>query len=327
MGRAPKLHFALIVATSATMGIVACVSDSMLVDSGSPDASPDTSADAVAMDVVDSSSDADATAPACDLMKPFSMSALPPPLNSSANDLWLWLFPDQLNAVTANTQFFDGSTSLQNVFATRRANLDAAFDPLQPMASINGVGGAGGSQSPVLTDDGRTVYFTTGSASNYDTWSASRNSTVDPFSTPTLVPPPINQNGAGEDSAAWISGDGSTLYFMSNRAGSNNRDIYTAVRSNGMFGTPTNLGAVNSAANEDNIALSADELQAFVTRSGKIYYTSRISKMAGFSPPALVPELNSGSSTVSWVSADGCSVYLNSNRDGGFDLYVATRGK
>jgi hypothetical protein len=339
--------------------VFACVGDSGTSggdsDASAPDASgPDASADGfvasqdagqdAAIGSQDSGSNvdaSDASAPACDLAKPFGTPQLVPGgVNSPGNSSSFWMLPDQLTVFIASDRDADGGIATF-AFTGTRASASASFTSLAPMPTLNAVAAGYGITPITLTDDGKTIYFGNGITGNYDVWTATRASTTVDFGAPALVASPINQNGggAGEDFPSWISPDGSTLYFISNRPGSNGRDIWVATRAGGgAFNTPTNLAALNSAGGEESVILTPDELQAFVTEGGcgtteKIFYSTRASKSAGFSPPAQVMELNSGTcTTAEWVTADGCTLYFEvyAAGDGGgatSHLYTATRGK
>jgi len=59
-------------------------------------------------------------------------------------------------------------------------------------------------------------------------WRAQRSSTTSPFGAPTLV---TELNSELDDEPSWLSSDGCTLYFSSNRAGSSGGyDIFVATR-------------------------------------------------------------------------------------------------
>jgi hypothetical protein len=75
---------------------------------------------------------------------------------------------------------------------------------------------------PVVTPDELTIYF----ASGNDIWMARRAAATEPFGTATLIDE-VSLPGSG-DEPGWISSDGCTLVFASNRSGS--FDLYIARR-------------------------------------------------------------------------------------------------
>ncbi len=83
------------------------------------------------------------------------------------------------------------------------------------------------------------------------------------------MPSPIN--GKGNETHAFLSKDGSTLYFTSDRkGGSGGLDIYkSSMESKGKWGKPANLGSeINTEFNEDCPFLSSDGSYLFFSSEG-----------------------------------------------------------
>lgn len=84
---------------------------------------------------------------------------------------------------------------------------------------------------PVVTPDELTIYFEsnrTGGSGVSDIWKAQRASTVEPF---TNIEPVTELNTAYGDFPSWVSENGCTLYFFSNRAAlgaASGLDLYVA---------------------------------------------------------------------------------------------------
>jgi len=81
--------------------------------------------------------------------------------------------------------------------------------------------------------DGQEVFITSDRAdghANIDIWTSTRETLSDPWPTPIDVPGPVNSDC--DDGSPWLSRDGTTLYFFSNRAdvGCGTRDIWYATR-------------------------------------------------------------------------------------------------
>lgn len=327
--RTQILLLALGISATTVLTLQACVGDS------TNPAAPDGGTDAAANDASPLVDAGDGASAACDLSAPFGKPVLlAGALNSSANDGAIWLSPDRLTAFVSSTRGADGG-SVYAIYSGTRANDTSDFATMDPVTELNSIATGAGSQGMTLTADGLTVYFLNGPGGAYDVYTASRTTPTAKFQAPALVAGGVNQNGGGtgEDFPDWISPDGATLYFTSNRNSSTLRDIYVAKRAgNGTFGAPEPLASVNSDENEQTIALSADELQAFITRRiGVMYYATRSKKTDGFSLPQPIVELQSISATVSYASADGCTIYFDTpsvdGGAGGYDLYSATRGK
>jgi Tol biopolymer transport system component len=110
------------------------------------------------------------------------------------------------------------------------------------------------------------------------------------------------------------------------------------LRADFTFGTPVNLGPkINSSCNEYDPAVSADGLELYFQscRAGgngdtDLYIATRHSVEEEWQPAVdLGPTVNSSSAESGpSLSADGLTLYFNSNRPGGFgghDLYMTTR--
>jgi Tol biopolymer transport system component len=137
-----------------------------------------------------------------------------------------------------------------------------------------------------------------------------------------------------------VSVSGLRLYFYSTREGSSagSRDIWVAERSapGEAFGAPTPLVELNSASGEFLPRLSADERSILFTSQrpegrGRtdIWQARRSSAAAPFGVPENVAELNTDADeTGAWLSSDGLTIFLSSNRPGGqgrLDIWRATR--
>lgn len=295
-------------------------------DGSTIDATPDVGLDAPNDGGVDAN---DASAPACNLGKQFGTPVL---LGGAlyfagANDEGIWFLPGMTTAFLMSNRP-DGGALGYGIFFGSRNDVDASFTSMQP-SSLNSVGSGYGTQGPILTDDGKTIYFTTGITSTYAAWTATRASTSVDFQSNAAAPlaAPINDAGT-ENFPVWVTPDGGTLYFCSNRAGT--RDIWTAHNTGTGFAPPTPLSAVNTSGSEVFIVLSGDELQAVLTRGTKLYYTKRATTADGFGTPAEITELTAFASPLaaSWLSPDGCTVYFDAPTDaGGYHMYSATRGQ
>ena len=160
------------------------------------------------------------------------------------------------------------------------------------------------------------------------------------FGEPTNLGPTVNS--AYKDYWPWISSDGLSLYFGSNRPDtSGERDIWVSTRATieDDWGTPVNLGPPVNGPFSDSVArISTDELELYFasdrppgsTGIEDIWVSRRASKSDVWGEPVnLGSPINS--STHDWgacLSADGLELYFNSMRSGGFgrhDIYVSTR--
>jgi len=181
-----------------------------------------------------------------------------------------------------------------------------------------------------------TIVFTTTAVSGrgYEIMVATRASTLASFSTPAAL---ANVNSASDDSDQYLTGDGKTLYFTSNRAGGlGGYDIHVStLGTNGSFGTPQLIGGiVNSADSEVAPVPSRDGLTLYFAASHgatnyDIYVARRTTVTGTFNTVTLISELNSNAIDFPLeLSPDGCTLYFGSDRttQGNYDLYVTRRG-
>jgi len=102
-----------------------------------------------------------------------------------------------------------------------------------PGALVPDFSSAGRDTRIFIRKDGLEVFITsdrTGGQGLIDIWTSTRETLSDPWPTPIDVPGPVNS--ACDDGSPWLSGDGTTLYFFSSRAGveCGKRDIWYATR-------------------------------------------------------------------------------------------------
>ena len=138
----------------------------------------------------------------------------------------------------------------------------------------------------------------------------------------------------------------SALFFA--REQSSAVDLYSSTYSGGTFATPVILANVNHPTTEDRKpVLSRDGLRLYFKGrrlavshpnvnsdgDGDIYLAERTSTSASFGTPTLISILNStGIDFPTAISADGCSLFVGSNRHTGnsdqevFRIYEARRG-
>ncbi|MBA3540148.1 MAG: PD40 domain-containing protein [Deltaproteobacteria bacterium] len=106
--------------------------------------------------------------------------------------------------------------SNRDLFVSVRGVVGAAWAPPQAMANVNT---AADEVSPVISADRRTLYFqvTDPATREGDLWMATRPDGTQPFGTPS----PITKLNAPDfsDEDPWVSPDGNTMFFASNRGG------------------------------------------------------------------------------------------------------------
>ncbi len=189
---------------------------------------------------------------------------------------------------------------------------------------------------PHISADDRALYLfsnRTGSlGGSLDLWVATRSSPSAMFGAPVQVP---NVNSSGTDRSPWVSRDGLTLGFGSQRSGGMGmHDLYWSTRGDTSqdFGPPISIPNVNTAADEFHSVLSANGLRLYITstRDGDLdlYVAERATPVSDFGMPVELPELNSPQTERhSAITEDELEVFIDSNRTGsqGVDIYRATR--
>jgi hypothetical protein len=183
-----------------------------------------------------------------------------------------------------------------------------------------------------ITADGLTMYFQSdrpGGRGSVDIWVATRVSLTSPFSTPMLVQ---TINTAADEHDPYVTPDGSALYWTV--ISPSGQDVYTAKLGPSGFSAPTLVGGLQSSAHDSHIVVSADQLIVYwasdrsdpaASGSTDIWTAARASTSEPFGTPQILAPLNSTSyDDPTWISPDGCDLYLQSGRAGA-DLYVAHR--
>jgi hypothetical protein len=207
------------------------------------------------------------------------------------------------------------------------------FATPQVLGNPNGAGNS--LWAPTLSSNALTMYVSfTASGGNEQiavTTRASRGST---FSTPTLLPSPVNSFIEGTPE---LSADGLSLYFFSEGfSGPASRDLRVATRASTavQFNTVQALTTINSSARDDRPWVSPDELTIYfssqrASSSDDLWRATRTARSNAFGTPVSVTELNSsGNDAGIFLTSDGLVALFASDRTGGLggvDIYRATR--
>jgi hypothetical protein len=202
-----------------------------------------------------------------------------------------------------------------------------------PPERLSGFGLTGNLYGPALSLDALQLVFAQFStAESLVTARRSDRGTV--FAPATSV---TGINGAGNNGTPFLTQDGLTLYFYSDRAGGlGSRDIWQARRSDpsAAWQNVAPVPVINSSSLDHLPTLSADQLTLVFAsnRSGlgraDLWIAERTSVLGNFSPPQNLVALNtpvedSGPS----LSSDGLALYFSSQRPSevASDIWVATR--
>jgi hypothetical protein len=202
-------------------------------------------------------------------------------------------------------------------------------------------------QSPFISADGLSLYFSGGPTSSEDLWMTERNSVHDDWGKPTSLGSPINTSL--HEFGPSISPDGLELYFHDAASswgytprpgGLGECDIWVSTRptQDHPWTEPKNLGGVvNSSYIDENPKISSNGLSLYFSsdRPGSfgrndIWIAQRATPLDRWGEPVnlgSVVNSEAGDSGPS-ISADGLALFFNSDRSGGYgldDLYMTTR--
>ncbi|MBN2592069.1 MAG: PD40 domain-containing protein, partial [Sedimentisphaerales bacterium] len=199
------------------------------------------------------------------------------------------------------------------------------------------VNGSAQDNSPSISVDGLSLYFSSnrsGTVGNMDLWVTTRETTADDWNEPVNLGTVVNSSVA--DYMSYISADGLSLYFSSERPGGLGlRDLWMTTRAttNDEWGEPVNLGpTVNSSSNERRMWISSDGLMILLQSdrpkgSGAvdIYMTTRLTtnddwtEPVNIGPVVNVPQISEASPI---VSSDGRTLYMTIyGRIGGYGTW------
>ncbi len=217
----------------------------------------------------------------------------------------------------------------KDLWMTRRETIDDPWgEPENLGATINSLYN---DHHPNIFLDGLSLCFNSlrpGGSGDSDIWMSSRATKDDPWSTPINLGSSVNSSGW--EGNAFVSNDGLTLMFNSDRPGGyGNKDLWVTRRptTNDDWGEPANLGPiVNSSEWEAAANISpCGKWLFFASRrpggfgDGDIWMANRPHLDAEWGMPVnLGPIINTSFfDGAPNISADGYTLYMRSTRPGG----------
>lgn len=261
-------------------------------------------------------------APPCDLTAPFKMPVALSSLDTPAIEGQARLLPDELTVYFERVIVDAG----YNLFTASRTDAASAFGAPSPITELDTPFDDG---DMTVTPDGLMTYFASdrpGGLGGWDIWQAQRDAATAPFS---VITPTPNVNSTQDDfQSYYIPG---ALYLASSRSGI--VDIYRAAEQSGGFAAPLLIPELGSPAYDGFPVVSVDELRIyFGSNRGdaggfQIWTSTRQVASQPWPTPTPVTELESfGANAVpTWISNDGCCLYLASDQSGNDDIYVASK--
>ncbi|HUS31503.1 MAG TPA: hypothetical protein VMZ53_23520 [Kofleriaceae bacterium] len=242
-------------------------------------------------------------------------------LNTNNRDAFLRLSPDELTAYFSSDVV--GAATVLGLWKSTRASTSATF--AAPARLLLTGDNAVEVWSPTVTANGLTLYFTrTNGNSQKDIYKATRGAITDAnFSGVALV---AELNTASSEEDVYVVPDGSAIYFSSDRGNGNTLSIFRAQLNGSTFSPPTEVLADTNLF-VSRVVISPDELTMFYQDANEIHETRRASKTAPWTlEPALTVLGSPNADHPTWISPDGCRLYLESDRGSApLDLYVAVR--
>ncbi len=236
------------------------------------------------------------------------------------------LTPDELHIVFA-ARVAD-KTNWQ-IYQAKRAH---SGDPWGAAAPLGGVNDASQSYGASLASNELTVYFgsdRTGGA--FHIYAAKRKSADVVFEPPAMLDG-VNSTMGNSDYMPFVSADGSELWFNSSPpAATEGDDILRSRWTGSSWDVPVHVDVLNSSWQDWSPSVSADLLTVYFASdrppsSGNDVWVAHRDGKASFGAPQRVPQLSSPASDVpSWLSPDGCRLYMSRTSSGSRHLYLATR--
>lgn len=207
-----------------------------------------------------------------------------------------------------------------------------------PEIVITGFGANGLYYGPHLSRDNQTLLFSRNDVPDENLYQAQRSDRGRVFANPIAIASINTESG---DGSPYVTPDGLTLYFYSDRAGGpGSRDLWTATRAttSADFNDAEVIPVVNGTTRDHFPWLTPDRLGLLFMsdRTGgqgrsDIWLAERTTPTATFSTPRNLIELNtSAHEGAMTLSRDGLTIIFVSDREGGSgdtDLWTATRAR
>lgn len=322
MRRVAILAFALVPFACAVDGLDGYTSGdgSTGVDGGGDATREDSGPDVVVVgDASDASAAADVVSDApvapCNLSAPFGAPTPLTALNMSAYyEAQAALSPDEKTVYFTSSRLGVG----MNVFTASRANTSSPFGSVAAVPSLNFAGFD--TWNVTLTGNGLTAYYVKGA----EMYKATRASSLAAFGSESKMPSPLV-----DGKHPFVLLDGSALYYTYTSG-----NPKSAIVRASLGAPPVPVVQSSLAVSGYNVGIPVVDptettiyFAVFDTTTYDIWMATRKAATDPWSAPVAVSELNTTPfQTPSWLSADGCELYLTrAPGPTNWDLYVARR--
>lgn len=255
----------------------------------------------------------------CDLAAPFGSPEPITELNDPADiEGTLRLLPDELSGY-----YWSQRDGLQSIIRhVTRASLDEPF----AIEDIDLTDVGNNEVDPAISPDGALLVFRASGPGDLLYGAAAITPTS--FSAPTKLT--VLDGGSASSQPFFVSR--TELFYASKLTG--NGDLYRSTVDGLKFGAPSIIAELATSSGEGDPATSADGLTLYfrTTRAPSvggfdIFVATRPDLTSPFGAATPVENVNSAADDgPSWLSSDGCRMYISSDRAGTNDVYVARRG-
>jgi len=242
--------------------------------------------------------------------------------------------------VAAGVVIVPGELIPARIWETNRASTESDWQTPSMVGELAPLDGGFALIAPKLSDDGLTLlYSQTYVGPGEDIWMATRTDVDQPWQGMHRLPEPVNSSeGFLGSNAATISHDGNTMFFSSDRPGSEGKDLWQVTLNNeGQWDNPMRLPEpINSPHREAAPEISSDGLMLFFSsdRPGgfgnfDLYVSQRSDIAEPWGPPmnlggAINTERNENNPG---LSSDDSLLYFRTSGLGGFggnDIWSVT---
>ena len=228
--------------------------------------------------------------------------------------------------------YFDSDRSgLTKIWRATRTATDLPWDSPAPVAELNFPTDA--DQTPMITADGLTIYFSsTRGMTNQDLYVSQRATRGDMWSPPVIE---STLSSGSADFRAALSADRLRVYFSSSRGAGSNLDLWTSTRvaPADAWPTPTRITELDTVAQDAEPWLSDDELTIVFASSRDaprrdLFLATRGMRSDPFGAAVPVPDVNTFDYAESgpWLSPDQHVLIFASDRSGTADIYTVALG-
>lgn len=319
-------------------------SDGAIADANASDvATPDGSnAEASVPDAASSDADAPDAAidsgPPCDPSAAFGTPVLLPALNDLASDNYdARLTADELTVYFSRAALTSNNLAGLLVYTASRESATDDFGAPAALAAIN-PGYAQSQCAPSITADGLSLFLDQIDGQFAGIYVATRQSPDASLGLPTAVPAFPGGQFFGDPI---VTPDGTSLYLYMNDSSGTVHVAASQRGEDGGFSPPAIISELAIGGDGVNPAVSPDQLTLYFasSRGGDdggsqdmdIWVSTRSNVGQAWGAPVSVPNVNSTSGDFpTWVSADGCRLYIESGRpspdvNNSIQLYLASR--